>query len=506
MLNKLKYLRETKEDIRHALMAIGYKIAPDVPFNNYAAIILEDSDPEKDSAMELYERTLAKVAEGDFLSQTWVEYQEVVEANKVVRDNTVGEIRRATENIAKAQKGLVPADFVVVGDRSFSGGTDGNFRYIGTDKKVFMPNEIKGVPVTSYSKMFTTEQGKQVTHVASNNPNITNMYEMFRGSLAPILDINRINTSNVTDLGYIFRDSQATNILVGDWDTSKVTNMYNVFRDTQSETLEIENWDTSNVTNMRSMFHNCRTKELNIDNWDVSKVTDMYRMFRESSAERLDLDNWNTANVSDMFEIFTLAQAAYIGVKNWSVTKITDMARMFSESRVESLDVSMWDVSNVTNMDSMFYGTPLTKVGVENWDVSKVSHMHNMFGASSLRTVDTSKWVTTSVRDVNYIFFRSSLEEVDISNFDLTNVTSLEGIIRESNVKELRIGQDNVKVDLGLEDTQLDAEALNRVFGELGTPVETREINVSGSLGALECDVSIATAKNWNVITEETTA
>lgn len=47
----------------------------------------------------------------------------------------------------------------------------------------------------------------------------------------------------------------------------------------------------------------------------------------------------------------------------------------------------------------------------------------------------------------------------------------------------------------------LSANALNSLFASLGTPATTQTINVSGNPGAATCDTSIATAKNWTVIT-----
>jgi hypothetical protein len=47
----------------------------------------------------------------------------------------------------------------------------------------------------------------------------------------------------------------------------------------------------------------------------------------------------------------------------------------------------------------------------------------------------------------------------------------------------------------------LSANALNSLFTSLGTPTTTQTINVSGNPGAATCDTSIATAKNWTVIT-----
>ena len=47
----------------------------------------------------------------------------------------------------------------------------------------------------------------------------------------------------------------------------------------------------------------------------------------------------------------------------------------------------------------------------------------------------------------------------------------------------------------------LDADAINALFGDLPTVSATRTINVKGNPGAATCDTTIATNKNWKVIT-----
>ena len=111
-------------------------------------------------------------------------------------------------------------------DADFSGATNGNFRYIGTETRVILPTTINGITLTSYANMFN---GTAVTEVISDNPNITNMSGMFSGSTAESIDLSCLNTSGVTNMGSMFYQSQATSIDFSNVDTSSVINMSFMF-------------------------------------------------------------------------------------------------------------------------------------------------------------------------------------------------------------------------------------------------------------------------------------
>ena len=129
---------------------------------------------------------------------------------------------------------FIPEGYVLATDDDFSGTTDGNFTYIGTDEYVMIPDMIKGVPVTSYAGMF---MGNSVIKgVASNNTNVTNMSWMFAGSQATSLDLSSFDTSNVTNMSWMFAYSRATTLDLSSFDTSNVTNMSGMFDSSSATT------------------------------------------------------------------------------------------------------------------------------------------------------------------------------------------------------------------------------------------------------------------------------
>lgn len=149
------------------------------------------------------------------------------------------------------KKGGIPDYYVLATDNDFHGDGDGQFIYGGYDSHIIIPDVIKGVPVTSYTNMFTATG---VIGVASYNKNVTDMSHMFENSHATTLDLRYLDTSNVTDMSHMFEMSQATTLNLSSFDTSNVTSMGGMFINSRATTLDLSSFDTSNVTNMDYMF------------------------------------------------------------------------------------------------------------------------------------------------------------------------------------------------------------------------------------------------------------
>lgn len=139
---------------------------------------------------------------------------------------------RGTETGGAGDEGSTGSEFIPEGytlatDDDFSGEANGTFKYIGTSDYVVIPHIIKGIPVTSYADMF---ESTSVKGVASDNPNITDMSNMFYKSKATTLDLSSFDTSNVENMFSMFRYSQATTLDLSSFDTSKVISMTFMFQ------------------------------------------------------------------------------------------------------------------------------------------------------------------------------------------------------------------------------------------------------------------------------------
>lgn len=228
--------------------------------------------------------------------------------------------------------------YIMTEDSDYSGDKDGEFKYIGNNKKVIVPKIIKGVTLTNTSMMFSNSN---IEGVALNNSNVTNMYRMFANSQATTLKLSSFVTSNVTNMNGMFHDSQVTTLDLSSFDTSKVTNMYQMFNGSQAKILDLSNFNTTNVSNMYGMFYQSQATTIEVSSFNTSTVTNMSLMFSESKSTTLDLASFDTYNV-------------------------TNMDRMFRESNATTLDLSSFDTSNVTNMDRMFKDSKATTGYAEN--------------------------------------------------------------------------------------------------------------------------------------------
>ena len=226
----------------------------------------------------------------------------------------------------------VPEYYVLATDEDFSGTTNGDFRYIGTDEYVIIPHIIKGVPVTSYAYMF---ENTSVKGVVSDNPNVTDMSYMFAGSAATSLDLSSFDTSSVTYMGYMFDGCAATS-------------------------LDLSSFDTSSVMYMDYMFRNSAATSLDLSSFNTSSVTDMSYMFAGSAATSLDLSSFNTSSVMYMGYMFDGCAATSLDLSSFDTSSVTYMDYMFRNSAATVLDLSSFNTSSVVDMSYMFDGCAAT--------------------------------------------------------------------------------------------------------------------------------------------------
>ncbi|WP_185324618.1 BspA family leucine-rich repeat surface protein [Listeria innocua] len=183
-----------------------------------------------------------------------------------------------------------------------------------------------------------------------------------------IQDLTGIPVSEITNILFedklflsgncaaLFYQSIAPNLDVGKLDTSEVTDMSNMFRESAATSLDLSGFDTSKVTRMAVMFYRSAATSLDLSNWNTSNLVYMQSMFRESAVTSLDVSNFDTSNVISMQTVFLGASTTSLDLSGWDTSNVTDMVAMFQNSSVTSLDVSNFDTSNVTNMLNMFAG------------------------------------------------------------------------------------------------------------------------------------------------------
>ena len=72
---------------------------------------------------------------------------------------------------------------------------------------------------------------------------------------------------------------------IGGWNTSSVTNMNQMFFGSVSFNQDISSWDTSSVINMNQMFFRSVSFNQDISNWCVEQVTNNFQFDTYSAFE-----------------------------------------------------------------------------------------------------------------------------------------------------------------------------------------------------------------------------
>jgi len=240
---------------------------------------------------------------------------------------------------------------------------------------------------------------------------------------------------------------------------------------------------TTLCTNMQNMFFYCTSlQSIDLSSFNTSNVTTMANMFNScNSLQSIDLSSFNTSNVTTMQNMF------------------------YSCTSLQSIDLSSFNTSNVTTMASMFYYcTSLQSIDLSSFNTSNVTTMSSMFNCCySLQSIDLSSFNTSNVTNMSNMFnYCYSLQSIDLSLSNLNSITNNTSIM-QNNYTLSMCRLPNIPLSFSIVNSNMDAANINALFTDLRdlTGFAQQTINVKGNPGAATCTTSIATDKNWIVIT-----
>jgi surface protein len=152
------------------------------------------------------------------------------------------------------------------------------------------------------------------------------------------------------------------------------------------ENVDVSKLDISNATNIQWFFYKCNLLEkIDVEYWNTSNVTNMECLFDDClSVKELKVSNWDTSNVINMQAVFSdLVSITTLDVSKWNTSKVTNMSYLFDGfnhgSNIKTIDISNWDVSNVTTMKYMFANLNLEKIKINNLSLNSEVATENMF-------------------------------------------------------------------------------------------------------------------------------
>ena len=132
------------------------------------------------------------------------------------------------------------------------------------------------------------------------------------------------------------------------------------------------------------------------------------------------------------------------------------------------------------------------------------TNMQNMFFyCTSLQSIDLSSFNTSNVTTMSSMFnYCYSLQSIDLSLSNLNSITNNTSIM-QNNYTLSMCRLPNIPLSFSIVNSNMDAANINALFTDLRdlTGFAQQTINVKGNPGAATCTTSIATDKNWIVIT-----
>lgn len=138
-------------------------------------------------------------------------------------------------------------------------GTQGYYKYIGTESHIIIPKELNGEVLTDYYNMFT--YNNTIRGVATEDSSeVSIMDEMFSNAQMPELELTYFDTTGVVSMEGMFYATTVPRLDLTMFDTSNVVNMMNMFRSNKASELDLSSFDTSFVSDTRMMFHKSNAK------------------------------------------------------------------------------------------------------------------------------------------------------------------------------------------------------------------------------------------------------
>lgn len=196
---------------------------------------------------------------------------------------------------------FIPEYYVLATDEDFSGTTNGDFRYIGTDEYVIVPYRIKGVVVRSYYRMF---YGKEVKGVASYSDKVLDFTSCFvnAGVSGQPLELKYLDVSGAYVFTYIFSNCKASELDLSSWNTNRVYLMDYAFQQCKASYINVSGWDTSKVSTFYETFKYCKAQTIEgLGDWTNENATNYDAMFYSAdSLLVLDLSGFTTPLVGSL--------------------------------------------------------------------------------------------------------------------------------------------------------------------------------------------------------------
>ena len=189
----------------------------------------------------------------------------------------------------------------------------------------------------------------------------------------------------------------------------------------------------------------------------------------------------------NMFYYMIRLQSLYMENPKWN---------NFYQSSVLLDNVPQLD--NYTNLVQQFFHNYKIKEFIHNFTTPTFTSLDSAFAYNfSLEKVEIN---IPNVTILNTTFLSDyNLREVILHDCGAVTTTTNAFAKTCTGIVKLLLHGLVVSIDCGT--MSLSTTALNNLFDSLGTPATTQIITVSINPGASTCDTSIATAKNWTVIT-----
>jgi hypothetical protein len=333
-----------------------------------------------------------------------------------------------------------------------------------------------------------------------NNKSITDAYRMFH-SCFQLIEGPPLDTSTLTRTQEMFTSCYGL-IKVPLYDFSNATGGYATFQSCYSLT-EVPHFDTSSYTDMRRYFTSCQSLST-IPAFNTSNVIYMDN-FLNGCINLLYIPQLDTSKVTNFNNFFTSCYALE-SVPQLDYSSATGNAFNMTFWACYSLKSPIKINANISGANAglyrTFYGAwQVPKITIEGDFIPEYIYgcRETFNGCARLKEVIFTGTFDTSNVQWFYRFMNGCVDLPEFPyNIDMTSANRNDNCFT-SNYMRRELLASNVTESLWIDNCNLDATELNRIFTEVLGTTSGETVYITNSTGAATCDRSIATAKGWTV-------
>lgn len=318
----------------------------------------------------------------------------------------------------------------------------GYYKYIGKEKRVEIPEYIKGTKMTSYTFMFSEAEG--VSGVKSTSKDIKDIkYMFFKVNTEEEIDLSEFNFEGVVDANSAFKMAKADKVKIENVNFKSLLYGQEMFMGSSIGEVSLKYSSMRNLYSSSSMFKDSKVKKVNLTGLNMSSVEYAYSFFYGWEGEDIKLENFKLSDSFDGHEFFynIKSENLELSFSDNFFRGALKLNKAFSHAQVKSINLENQDLANTQSIAYMFYEARLEHLNVKGLNAPKAKSAWDLFSNAKIGALDIGEVNIADSANLEDSFNGSQINKVDISGINLSKASNINNLFKNARIKVLVFGK-----------------------------------------------------------------